>query len=74
MVLSDVMQRGGNLAGGGALIPCLPKLLEGVLKLQVIVVPDPLRAVVRGIGTVLENLEMYEELLTENEGELSPQL
>ncbi len=73
-VLSDVMQRGVTLAGGGALIPGLPKLLEGVLKLPVIVVPDPLRAVVRGIGTVLENLEMYEELLTENEGELSPQL
>jgi len=72
-VLSDVMQRGITLAGGGALIPGVPKLLESVLKLPVVVVPDPLRAVVRGIGTVLENLENYEELLTENEGELAPQ-
>ncbi len=72
-VLSDVMQKGITLAGGGALIPGVPKLLESVLKLPVIVVPDPLRAVVRGIGTVLENLENYEELLTENEGELAPQ-
>jgi rod shape-determining protein MreB len=73
-VLSDVMQRGITLAGGGALIPGVPKLLESVLKLPVVVVPDPLRAVVRGIGSVLENLEGYEELLTENEGELAPQL
>ncbi len=73
-VLADIMQRGITLSGGGALIPGLPKLLESVLKLPVIVVPDPLRAVVRGIGTVLENLENYEELLIENEGELSPQL
>ena len=73
-VLSDVMQRGITLSGGGALIPGVAKLLESVLKLPVVVVPDPLRAVIRGIGTMLENLETYEELLIENEGELSPQL
>lgn len=73
-VLADVMQRGITLSGGGALIPGLPKLLESVLKLPVVVVPDPLRAVMRGVGTVLENVENYEELLIENEGELSPQL
>ncbi len=73
-VLADVMQRGITLSGGGALIPGVSKLLESVLKLPVVVVPDPLRAVIRGIGTVLENLENYEELLIENEGELSPQL
>lgn len=73
-VLADVMQRGITLAGGGALIPGVPALLEAVLKLPVVVVPDPLRAVMRGVGTVLENIEQYEELLIENEGELSPQL
>ena len=73
-VLADVMQRGISLAGGGALIPGVARLLESVLKLPVVMVPDPLRAVVRGIGTVLEDIEHYEELLTENEGELSPQL
>ncbi len=73
-VLADIMQRGISLAGGGALIPGVAQLLESVLKLPVIVVPDPLRAVVRGIGTVLEDIEQYEELLSENEGELLPQL
>jgi rod shape-determining protein MreB len=73
-VLADVMQRGIHLAGGGALIPGVPHLLEEVLKLPVVVVPDPLRAVVRGTGMVLENLEQYEELLIQNEEELSPDL
>ena len=72
-VLADVMVRGITLAGGGALIPGVAALLERSLKLPVIVVPDPLRAVVRGIGLVLENIDNYEELLIENEGELSPQ-
>lgn len=72
-VLADVMQRGISLAGGGALIPGVARLLENVLKVPVVMVPDPLRAVVRGIGTVLEDFEQYEELLSENEGELSPQ-
>lgn len=73
-VLSDVMQRGIHLSGGGALIPGVARLLEEVLKLPVVIVPDPLRAVVRGTGIVLENFELYEEILIENEGELSPQL
>ncbi len=73
-VLADVMQRGIHLAGGGALIPGVPHLLEEVLKLPVVVVPDPLRAVVRGAGMVLENLDQYEELLIQNEEELSPDL
>lgn len=72
-VLSDVMQRGVHISGGGALIPGVSELLSEVLKVPVVVVPDPLRAVVRGVGMVLENLDEYEELLIENEGELTPQ-
>jgi rod shape-determining protein MreB and related proteins len=73
-VMADVMQRGIHLAGGGALIPGLAALLEEMLQVPVFVVPDPLRAVVRGTGIVLENLDQYEEILINNEGELSPYL
>jgi len=73
-VLADVMQRGITLAGGGALIPGFPKLLESVLKIPVHVVPDPLRAVIRGIGTILEQLDTYEELLTNDEDGFTAQL
>lgn len=72
--LADVMQRGILLSGGGAMIPGVSELLESVLKIPVVVVPDPLRSVIRGIGIVLENLDDYEEILIENEEELSPQL
>lgn len=71
-VLADIMQRGINLCGGGALIPGLSTFLEETLQVPVIVVPDPLRAVIRGAGIVIENLEQYEEVLIDNEGELSP--
>lgn len=70
-VLADIMQRGIHLCGGGALIPGLASFLEEALQVPVIVVPDPLRAVVRGAGIVIENLELYEEVLIDNEGEFS---
>ncbi len=73
-VMADIMQRGVHLSGGGALIPGLLTLLEDVLEVPVIVVPDPLRAVVRGAGMVIENLAEYEEVLIDKEGELSPNL
>jgi rod shape-determining protein MreB and related proteins len=73
-VLADIMQRGIHLSGGGAMIPGFASLLEEVVQVPVIVVPDPLRAVVRGTGIVLENLSAYEEVLINNEGELSPSL
>ena len=71
-VMADIMQRGIYLSGGGALIPGLCSLLEEVLEVSVVIVPDPLRAVVRGAGIVIENIELYEEILIDKEGELSP--
>jgi len=73
-VLADVMQRGIHISGGGALIPGLAPMLEEMMQVPVFIVPDPLRAVVRGTGIVLENLDEYEEILIDNEGELSPYL
>lgn len=73
-VLADVMQRGIHISGGGALIPGLAPLLEEMMQVPVYIVPDPLRAVVRGTGIVLESLDIYEEILIDNEGELSPYL
>jgi len=73
-VMSDVMQRGIYLAGGGALIPGLAPLLQEMMQVSVHIVPDPLRAVVRGTGIVIENIDAYEEILVDNEGELSPYL
>lgn len=71
-VLSDIMQRGICIVGGGALIKGLPEALVDVLNIPVYVTGDPLTAVVRGTGIVLENLDRFEETLIENENELSP--
>ncbi len=73
-VMGDIMQRGIHLSGGGALIPGFSELLEEVLQVPVIVVPDPLRAVVRGTGILIENLDQYEEILLNSEGEFAPNL
>lgn len=73
-VIADVMQRGVHLSGGGALIPGVAHLLQQTLSVPVVVVPDPLRAVIRGNGIVLERLDAYEELLVQNEGDIIPPL
>ena len=70
-VLADIMQRGIHLSGGGALIPGLAPLLEYELKVPVIVVPDPLRAVIRGAGIIIENLEAYKEILINHEDSIA---
>ncbi len=60
---SDVLQRGLVLTGGGALLPQLAVLLEAELRLPVRVAEDPLSAVARGTGIILENFDMYSAVL-----------
>lgn len=69
-VISDIMFRGVHLVGGGALIRGMKELLEEVLKIPVHIAEDPLTAVVRGTGMILNDLEMYEDALIKNEDEL----
>ncbi len=71
-IVADVMQRGIYLVGGGALIRGLDKLLSDWLKIPVYVADDPLTAIARGTGIILENLEEFREVLIENEDELPP--
>jgi rod shape-determining protein MreB len=51
------------LTGGGALIKGLDKRISEETKLPVFVGEDPLTAVVRGTGRILENLEKYKSVL-----------
>jgi rod shape-determining protein MreB len=71
-IISDIMQRGIHLAGGGALIRGLPEFLQRSLGVPVTVAADPLTAVVRGTGIVLGDLEGYREALLRNDEELVP--
>ncbi len=71
-ILSDIMHRGITLSGGGALIVGLGQLFQTVLKIPVYVVDDPLSAVARGTGIILDDLESYKEILIGNQDELPP--
>ena len=71
-ILSDIMHRGITLSGGGALLPGLDQLLQRVLKISVYVVEDPLSAVARGTGVILDNITFYKEVLIGNQDELPP--
>ncbi|HEY4503204.1 MAG TPA: rod shape-determining protein [Candidatus Paceibacterota bacterium] len=71
-ILSDIMHRGITLSGGGALLPGLDQLLGSVLKIPVYVVDDPLSAVARGTGVILDDLESYRDVLIKNQDELPP--
>jgi rod shape-determining protein MreB len=56
-LITDIMDRGIILAGGGALLRGLDELLSHETMMPVYVAEDPLVTVVRGTGIVLEELE-----------------
>ena len=70
-VLADIMQKGMTVSGGGALIRNIPQLLEMQLKVPVTVAPDPLTAVARGTGVILEHLDTYHDILVQNTDDIS---
>ncbi|MSU56012.1 MAG: rod shape-determining protein [Candidatus Taylorbacteria bacterium] len=71
-IVSDVMSRGLYLVGGGALIKGLPELLAEEIKIPVHQADDPMTAVARGAGIILEDFDAYKGVLIENEDELPP--
>lgn len=71
-ILSDVMNRGIVLVGGGALIKGLDVLLSQILKIPVSIAHDPLTAVARGTGIVLEDIGAFEDVLIDTQDELPP--
>lgn len=62
-VLSDVMKNGAFISGGGALIDGIDQYMSAVFDIPFHIPEDPLSAVARGCGIVLENLEDYSEII-----------
>lgn len=61
---ADIEKSGIYLTGGGALLRGLDKRISMKTKLQVHIAEDPLRAVVRGTGIALKNIDRFSFLMT----------
>lgn len=60
---SDIVRRGVYLAGGGALLRGLAKRLGDKINIPFNVAEDPLRAVARGTGVALKNVDKFNFLI-----------
>lgn len=70
-LLADIMAKGIYLVGGGSLLRGLDILIQEEVKIPVKIIEDPMTAVVRGAGMVLENIDQLSETLIEAD-ELAP--
>ena len=62
----DIVENGIVLTGGGALIRGLDKYLSDIVKLPVYVAEEPLLAVAKGTGIVLEEIETLQQIRFED--------
>ncbi|MBL4704867.1 MAG: rod shape-determining protein, partial [Flavobacteriales bacterium] len=62
---ADIYKTGIYLAGGGSMLRGLDKRISMKTKLPVHIAEDPLRAVARGTGIALKNIERFQFLIKE---------
>lgn len=71
-ILSDIMNRGIYICGGGALIRGFAEVLQEEVKMKVYVADNPLTCVVRGTGIILEKFEEFKDILISDENDIHP--
>jgi rod shape-determining protein MreB len=71
-LVSDLMEQGIALAGGGALLKGMAERLSEEAKMRVYVAEDPMTCVVRGAGKVLEELDTLRHVLTSTQRSTKP--
>lgn len=63
-LVGDVLKHGIYLSGGGSLLRGLPEYLEKEITVATRIVTDPLTCSTRGLGVIIENMERYEPILS----------
>ena len=63
---SDILDHGIILTGGGALLKNLDVRLREETSMAILLADDPLSAVVRGCGKILDNPEKFQKVLVKN--------
>ena len=71
-LLGDIMKRGIVLAGGGSLLRGIDEVISKETGIVVKIADDPLTAVARGTGIILEDVVKYQELLAFREYTSTP--
>ena len=61
-LVADIYERGLTISGGGALLKGLDKAISRATQIPVYIADDPLTAVVRGTGYLLDNLELLKTI------------
>jgi rod shape-determining protein MreB and related proteins len=63
-LLSDIVERGILITGGGALLRGLPEVIRQATGVAVVIADDPLSTVAEGAGHMLEDMARYDALLS----------
>lgn len=71
-LVADIMHRGIILVGGGSLLRGLDRLINEEARIPVRVAEDPLTAVVRGTGIILEDIDSLKDVLVSTDYEQVP--
>lgn len=71
-LVADIMHRGIYLVGGGSLLRGLDRLVSEETRIPVHVDEDPLTAVVRGTGIILEDIDKLAEVLVDHDRQKAP--
>lgn len=71
-LVADIMGQGIILVGGGSLLRGIDKLVNQETQMPVRIADDPLTAVVRGTGVIIENIDTLRDVLVSIEDEKVP--